>query len=176
MRKPLIVAALLVTTPFFAACTENTKDAGGDSDDVRTVSVTSTDDECKVSAAKVPSGTLTFDVTNDGSQVTEFYLLGEDGLRIVAEVEAKMAHLKNPLRISILGCLVNGFGEAKEADLGIAAGAGKGVIFKKGVPIRHVSEAEMVEALLEEVNRFDEETPALKSYQEKKKSALPILN
>jgi (E)-4-hydroxy-3-methylbut-2-enyl-diphosphate synthase len=96
--------------------------------------------------------------------------------RIVAEVEAKMAHLKNPLRISILGCLVNGFGEAKEADLGIAAGAGKGIIFKKGVPIRHVTEAEMVEALLEEVGRFDEETPALKSYQEKKKSALPILN
>jgi (E)-4-hydroxy-3-methylbut-2-enyl-diphosphate synthase len=98
--------------------------------------------------------------------------------RIVAEVEAKMAHLKNPLRISILGCLVNGFGEAKEADLGIAAGAGKGIIFKKGVPIRHVKEAEMVEALLQEVDRFEEDTPALKSHQEKerKKSALTVLN
>jgi (E)-4-hydroxy-3-methylbut-2-enyl-diphosphate synthase len=96
--------------------------------------------------------------------------------RIVAEVEAKMAHLKNPLRISILGCLVNGFGEAKEADLGIAAGSGKGVIFKKGVPIRHVQESEMVRALLEEVERFHEDTPALKSSQEKKKSALPVLN
>ena len=41
---------------------------------------------------------------------------------------------QNPLRISILGCLVNGFGEAKEADLGIAAGSGKGIIFKRGVP------------------------------------------
>jgi (E)-4-hydroxy-3-methylbut-2-enyl-diphosphate synthase len=96
--------------------------------------------------------------------------------RIVAEVEAKMAHLKDPLRISILGCLVNGFGEAKEADLGIAAGAGKGIIFKKGVPIRHVREAEMVQALLEEVERFHEDTPALKSHQEKKQTALPILN
>jgi (E)-4-hydroxy-3-methylbut-2-enyl-diphosphate synthase len=96
--------------------------------------------------------------------------------RIVAEVEAKMAHLKNPLRISILGCLVNGFGEAKEADLGIAAGSGKGVIFKRGVPIRHVKESEMVQALLEEVERFEEDTPALKSYQEKKKSALPVLS
>ena len=97
--------------------------------------------------------------------------------RIVAEVEAKMAKLTNPLRISILGCLVNGFGEAKEADLGIAAGAGKGVIFKKGIPIRHVLEADMVQALLEEVERFDEDTPALKSYQdkEKKKSALSVL-
>jgi (E)-4-hydroxy-3-methylbut-2-enyl-diphosphate synthase len=96
--------------------------------------------------------------------------------RIVAEVEAKMAHLKNPLRISILGCLVNGFGEAKEADLGIAAGAGKGIIFKRGVPIRHVKEDEMVEALLQEVERFEEDTPALKPHLEKKKSALPVLN
>jgi (E)-4-hydroxy-3-methylbut-2-enyl-diphosphate synthase len=96
--------------------------------------------------------------------------------RIVAEVEAKMRHLKDPLRISILGCLVNGFGEAKESDLGIAAGAGKGIIFKKGVPIRHVQEAEMVQALLEEVERFHEDTPPLKAHQEKKKTALPILN
>jgi (E)-4-hydroxy-3-methylbut-2-enyl-diphosphate synthase len=96
--------------------------------------------------------------------------------RIVAEVEARMVHLKDPLRISILGCLVNGFGEAKEADLGIAAGSGKGVIFKKGVPIRHVKESEMVQALLEEVERFHEDTPALKSHQDKRKSALPVLN
>ncbi len=97
--------------------------------------------------------------------------------RIVAEVEAKMDKRKEPLRISILGCLVNGFGEAKEADLGIAAGAGKGIIFKKGVPIRHVKEDEMVEALIQEVERFDEDTPALKSFQEKpKKNALTVLN
>lgn len=99
--------------------------------------------------------------------------------RIVAEVEAKMAHLTNPLRISILGCLVNGFGEAKEADLGIAAGSGKGIIFKRGVPIRHVKEAEMVQALLEEVERFEEDTPALKSFQDKQKQkekvSLPVL-
>jgi (E)-4-hydroxy-3-methylbut-2-enyl-diphosphate synthase len=96
--------------------------------------------------------------------------------RIVAEVEDKMKHLKNPLRISILGCLVNGFGEAREADLGIAAGAGKGIIFKKGVPIRHVKEADMVQALLEEVERFEEDTPPLKTAADKKGVALPILN
>ena len=96
--------------------------------------------------------------------------------RIVAEVEALMSKRKEPLRISILGCLVNGFGEAKEADIGIAAGAGKGVIFKRGVPIRHVLEADMVQALLEEVERFDEETPALKSFLEKeeKKSRMAL--
>lgn len=98
--------------------------------------------------------------------------------RIVAEVEAKMSVLKDPLRISILGCLVNGFGEAREADLGIAAGAGKGIIFKRGVPIRHVKEADMVEALLEEVARFAEDTPPLKSFQNKvgKGAGLPVLN
>ncbi|MGZ3381931.1 MAG: flavodoxin-dependent (E)-4-hydroxy-3-methylbut-2-enyl-diphosphate synthase [Isosphaeraceae bacterium] len=101
--------------------------------------------------------------------------------RIVAEVENRMKGLSNPLRISILGCLVNGFGEAKEADLGIAAGSGKGIIFKRGVPIRHVKEDEMVAALLEEVARFDEETKPLTSFVEKEKqkqqkTALPVLS
>src|SRR5271170_1502950 len=101
--------------------------------------------------------------------------------RIVAEVEEKMKTMTNPLRISILGCLVNGFGEAKEADHGIAAGAGKGIIFKKSVPIRHVREDEMVQALLEEVERFDEETRPLDSYLEKErqkhqKIALTVIN
>jgi (E)-4-hydroxy-3-methylbut-2-enyl-diphosphate synthase len=100
--------------------------------------------------------------------------------RIVAEVEEKMKGLSNPLRISILGCLVNGFGEAKEADLGIAAGSGKGIIFKRGVPIRHVHEDEMVQALLEEVERFDQETKPLDSYvqkekQRQEKTLLPIV-
>jgi len=102
--------------------------------------------------------------------------------RIVAEVEERMKGLKDPLRISILGCLVNGFGEAKEADIGIAAGSGKGVIFKRGVPIRHVKEEEMVEALWEEVKRFEEDTPPLESYikkqehkEQQKRPALPVL-
>ena len=55
--------------------------------DARSLTVSSTEDACEVSATEAPAGTLTFDVTNNGSQVTEFYLLGDDGLRIVAEVE-----------------------------------------------------------------------------------------
>jgi len=101
--------------------------------------------------------------------------------RIVAEVEDQTKGLTGALRISILGCLVNGFGEAKEADLGIAAGSGKGVIFKRGVPIRHVKEDEMVQALLEEVARFHEETVPLASHvakenQRQKKMVLPVLS
>ena len=93
MRKPLSLAApltaLLLATPLLAACTENAdgdpKDGG--TEDARALTVESSDDACTLSADTAPAGTLTFDVTNTGSQVTEFYLLGEDGLRIVAEVE-----------------------------------------------------------------------------------------
>jgi len=89
MRKTLVVTALLVAAPFLAACTENkdSSDGAADGGNPRALTVESTDDACTVSAAEAPAGTLTFDVTNSGSQVTEFYLLGEDGLRIVSEVE-----------------------------------------------------------------------------------------
>ena len=53
----------------------------------RTITVSSTDDACRLSATEAPAGKLTFDVTNDGSKVTEFYLLDDDGQRIVGEVE-----------------------------------------------------------------------------------------
>ena len=88
-RLSWLAAALLVATPALAACgTESTKpsgDSGGDN--ARALTVASSDDACEVSAAEAPAGTISFDVTNTGSQVTEFYLLAEDGLRIVAEVE-----------------------------------------------------------------------------------------
>src|SRR5262245_43131581 len=78
--------------------------------------------------------------------------------RIEIDLEALMNQLqerlggrKIPVKISVLGCIVNGPGEAREADLGIAAGKGKGVIFKRGEMIRNVSEAEMVDALLEAI-------------------------
>jgi len=89
MRKTLVVSTLLVAAPFLAACTENadSDDGAADGGNPRALSVESSDSDCKVSAAEAPAGTLTFDVTNTGSQVTEFYLLGEDGLRIVSEVE-----------------------------------------------------------------------------------------
>jgi iron uptake system component EfeO len=89
MRKTLVAAALVVGVPFLAACTENAdgSDGAADGGNPRALTVESSDDACKLSATEAPAGTLTFDVTNTGSQVTEFYLLGEDGLRIVSEVE-----------------------------------------------------------------------------------------
>jgi len=76
---------------------------------------------------------------------------------IIAQVEKRLAGKRTPVKISILGCVVNGPGEAREADLGIAAGKGKGVIFKRGEIVRHVKEEEMVDALMEEVAIWEQE-------------------
>ena len=88
-RRGLAVAGLAVALPLFAACTDNTPSGtpGDDAGDPRALTVQATDSACSLSAPEAPSGKLTFTVTNGGAQVTEFYLLGEDGLRIVGEVE-----------------------------------------------------------------------------------------
>ncbi|NNG20209.1 peptidase M75 family protein [Naumannella sp. ID2617S] len=69
-----------------AGCTDNTNRAGA-AGDPRHLSVNATDTSCQVSAAEAPAGKLTFSVRNSGAKVSEFYLLGEDGLRILGEVE-----------------------------------------------------------------------------------------
>src|SRR6266403_1767624 len=80
--------------------------------------------------------------------------------KIIAELETRLAGRTTPCKISVLGCVVNGPGEAREADIGIAAGNGKGVIFKRGEMIRNVTEAEMVDALLEEIDIWEKEETA----------------
>src|SRR5213080_2680357 len=74
---------------------------------------------------------------------------------IIAKLEQRLAGRTTAVKVSVLGCVVNGPGEAREADIGIAAGNGKGVIFKRGEMIRNVTEEEMVDALLEEVARWE---------------------
>src|SRR3954465_16015177 len=93
---------------------------------------------------------------------------------IIAQMEARLNGRRVPVKVSVLGCVVNGPGEAREADLGIAAGKGKGVIFKRGEIIRHVKESEMVDALLEEIDKWEAEEsqhgtlPAEKSIEQKR--------
>jgi (E)-4-hydroxy-3-methylbut-2-enyl-diphosphate synthase len=79
---------------------------------------------------------------------------------IIAKLEKRLGGRKTPVKVSVLGCVVNGPGEAREADLGIAAGNGKGVIFKRGEIIRHVQESEMVDALMEEIEIWENEETA----------------
>jgi iron uptake system component EfeO len=83
-RIPAIAAALSVGV-LLSACTENA--APADEGDARSITVESSADACDLSAVEAPAGKLTFSVKNTGSDVTEFYLLAPDGLRIVSEVE-----------------------------------------------------------------------------------------
>ncbi len=80
-------ATLALGLPLLAACTDNSTAAGTASADPRALTVTATDTACDVSATTAPSGSLRFRVTNSGRKVNEFYLLAEDGLRIIGEVE-----------------------------------------------------------------------------------------
>jgi len=100
MRLTLLAATCLAASPFLAACTQNADGKDSADDDPRSLSVESSDTECKVSASSAPAGTLTFDVTNTGSKVTEFYLLAEDGQRIVSEVENIGPNLDREMTVS----------------------------------------------------------------------------
>ena len=77
-----------------------------------------------------------------------------DLFKIAGDIEKATAHIKMPVSLAVMGCAVNGPGEAREADLGVAAGRGNGMIYREGKAIRRVSEEEIVPALLEEIERF----------------------
>lgn len=77
-----------------------------------------------------------------------------DLIGLAQKVEEYTKDIKAPLKIAVMGCAVNGPGEAKEADLGIAGGKGEGLIFKKGQIIRKVKEDELLEAFKQELQQF----------------------
>jgi (E)-4-hydroxy-3-methylbut-2-enyl-diphosphate synthase len=77
--------------------------------------------------------------------------------KIIAELEKRLEGRRTAVKISVLGCNVNGPGEAREADIGIAAGDGKGMIFRNGEKVRQVQEADMVDALIDEIDRWERE-------------------
>ena len=79
-----------------------------------------------------------------------------DVYKLADEVTAGLDGLEVPLRVAVMGCVVNGPGEAREADLGVASGNGKGQIFVKGEVIKTVPEAKIVETLIEEAMRIAE--------------------
>lgn len=73
---------------------------------------------------------------------------------IMAELEKRLEGVKKPVKIAVLGCVVNGPGEASEADIGIAAGKGVGILYRKGEVVRRVKESEIVDVIVEEVKNF----------------------
>ncbi len=74
-----------------------------------------------------------------------------DVVRLANEVEQRLGHITAPLNVSVLGCVVNGIGEGKEADIGIAGGQGMGILFKHGKLVRKVPSEELVDVLVDEV-------------------------
>jgi (E)-4-hydroxy-3-methylbut-2-enyl-diphosphate synthase len=76
---------------------------------------------------------------------------------IMKQLEEKLEGVKKPVKIAVLGCVVNGPGEASEADIGIAAGKGVAILYRKGEVIKRVKEEEIVETILEEVRNFQPE-------------------
>ena len=84
-----------------------------------------------------------------------------DVIRLANTVEELLLQIKTPIKVAVMGCEVNGPGEAKDADVGIAAGAGRAVIFRKGKKTRVVAEADMLSALMEEVHSAEAELAAV---------------
>ena len=106
MKHPRLAVAVVaaVSLPALAACTDNTTSkpgTGGASVADRTISVTSSDSSCELSTSKAPAGNLIYKIKNTGNKVTEFYLYGSDGLRIVGEVENVGPGLSRNLVINV---------------------------------------------------------------------------
>jgi (E)-4-hydroxy-3-methylbut-2-enyl-diphosphate synthase len=77
-----------------------------------------------------------------------------DIVKLAREVEEELIKIDKPIKVAVMGCVVNGPGEAKDADIGIACGKGRAVLFKKGKKLRTIQEKDFVVALMTEVERF----------------------
>ncbi len=77
-----------------------------------------------------------------------------DLIELAQQAEARLAGCRKNLRVAVMGCVVNGPGEAREADIGIAGGDGCGLIFRKGEILRKVPESQLLDALVEEIDRL----------------------
>ena len=79
-----------------------------------------------------------------------------DLISMAKEVEARLSGVRAPIKVAVMGCVVNGPGEAADADLGVACGKGSGALFAHGKILRKVDESGIVDALMEEVRKFDQ--------------------
>ena len=75
-------------------------------------------------------------------------------IKIAEEVEKRLENINKNIKVAVMGCAVNGPGEAREADIGIAGGRGEGLIFKKGIIVRKVKEEDLIEELMKEIENM----------------------
>ena len=99
------------------------------------------------------------DLSHDDAQLIACPTCGRtkiDLISLAEQVEERLREKPVNLKVAVMGCAVNGPGEAREADIGIAGGVGDGLIFKKGKIIRKVKEEELLDALMEEIDKMRE--------------------
>lgn len=77
-----------------------------------------------------------------------------DLIRIAGEVEERLRSCRKPIKVAVMGCVVNGPGEAREADIGLAGGRGEGLLFRKGEILRKVPEEKLVDELMKEIEKL----------------------
>ena len=77
-----------------------------------------------------------------------------DLISLAQQVEKKCRNINKDIKVAVMGCAVNGPGEAREADIGIAGGHGEGLIFKKGEILKKVPENELLDTLMEEIEKL----------------------
>ena len=77
-----------------------------------------------------------------------------DLIGLAEKVEKACENINKDIKVAVMGCAVNGPGEAREADIGVAGGKGYGLIFKKGEILRKLPESELLDALIEEINKL----------------------
>ena len=75
-------------------------------------------------------------------------------IELAGQVESRLRAVEAPVKVAVMGCVVNGPGEARDADIGVACGAGSGAVFVKGEVVRKVAEADIVDALMEEIGKL----------------------
>ncbi|MCX7622558.1 MAG: flavodoxin-dependent (E)-4-hydroxy-3-methylbut-2-enyl-diphosphate synthase [Thermomicrobium sp.] len=98
-----------------------------------------------------------------------------DLFRLANEIDEYLRTIKEPIKVAVMGCVVNGPGEARDSDVGVAAGRGKGVIFRKGKIVRRVEEHEIVPALKEEIERILAERRAGVDRPTRREISIPIV-
>jgi len=106
------------------------------------------------------------DLYNDGVNIIACPTCGRiqvDLVKLVAEVEQRVAHIRKSVNVALMGCAVNGPGESREADIGVACGKGSGLLFRNGVVIRKIKEEDIVDVLVAEIEAWEPNQIAEKS-------------
>lgn len=87
-----------------------------------------------------------------------------DLFSIVEEIESALSQMTTPIKIAVMGCVVNGPGEAREADIGVAGGDGTGILFRRGKVVKKFPQDQLAQVLLQEVERFEKEHEATRAH------------